>query len=83
LAARSLLARGHTVTRNDPYQGVALLAQIGQSSRNRHSLQIEIRRPLYMHEATRERSDGFKPLRAHLGEVGGEVAAYVRSRLPG
>ena len=80
---RSLLERGYTVARNDPYKGVALLAQIGQPLRNRHSLQIEIRRPLYMHEATRERSAGFEPLRAHLGEVLGEVAAYVRSRLPG
>jgi|GEM_PF-1005730 len=33
-----------------------------------------------MHQATRERSTAFEPLRAHLTEVLGEVAAYVRSR---
>jgi N-formylglutamate deformylase len=78
---RSLLARGYTVARNDPYKGVALLAQIGQPAHNRHSLQIEVRRPLYMHEATRERSGGFEALRVHLTEVLGEVANYVRARL--
>jgi len=72
-----LLGKGYTVARNDPYKGVELIAQIGQPSRNRHSLQIEIRRPVYMNEATRERNEGFSRLQAHLGELLREVAAYV------
>ncbi|WP_230583241.1 hypothetical protein [Piscirickettsia salmonis] len=47
---------------------------------NRHSLQIEIRRPLYMDEVTRERNAGFEPLRADLSQVLAQVARYVRSR---
>ena len=78
---RSLRARGYTVARNDPYKGVALLAEIGQPKKNRHSLQIEIRRPLYMNEATRERSSGFNGLQEHLTGVLAEVADYVRARL--
>ena len=81
LVEDALRRRGYTVARNDPYKGVALLAEIGQPARNRHSLQIEIRRPLYMDEATRARSPGFEPLRQHLTQVLAEVAAYVRSRV--
>lgn len=78
---RSLRSCGYSVARNDPYKGVALLAQIGQPSKNRHSLQIEIRRPLYMVEATRERSSSFDQLQGHLAQVLSEVAAYVRAQL--
>ena len=78
---RSLRDRGYSVARNDPYKGVALLEQIGRPRDNRHSLQIEIRRPLYMHEATRERNTDFERLRGHLTQVLAEVAAFVRRRV--
>lgn len=78
---RSLRSHGYSVARNDPYKGVALLAQIGRPRENRHSLQIEIRRPLYMLETTRERSSGFEQLQRHLTQVLTDVAAYVRARL--
>lgn len=77
----SLRRLGYRVARNDPYKGVALLAQIGRPALNRHSLQIEVRRSLYMVEATRERHAGFDRLRLHLSELLGEVAQYVRSRV--
>jgi len=80
---RSLRSFGYSVARNDPYKGVALLAQVGNPGLNRHSLQIEIRRPLYMDESTRERSAGFEPLREHLSHTLRSVAAYVRSRIAG
>jgi N-formylglutamate amidohydrolase len=59
---------------------VQLIAQLGQPALNRHSLQVEIRRPLYMDEATRERNAGFAPLQADLSDVLAQVAAYVRAR---
>lgn len=77
---RTLRGFGYTVARNDPYKGVAVLAQIGQPALNRHSLQVEVRRPLYMDEATRERNDGFEPLRAHLTATLRAVADYVLER---
>ena len=80
LIETALRDRGYTVARNDPYKGVQLIAQIGQPALNRHSLQIEIRRPLYMDEVTRERNAGFEPLRADLSQVLALVAKYVQSR---
>jgi N-formylglutamate deformylase len=75
-----LRARGYTVARNDPYKGVQLIARIGQPARHRHSLQIEVRRPLYMDEATRERHAGFAPLQRDLAALLRVLAAYVKDR---
>ena len=80
LVERELRAFGYTVARNDPYKGVQLIERIGQPARNRHSLQVEIRRPLYMDEATRERNAGFATLQRDLGSLATTLAAYVRSR---
>lgn len=77
----ALLERGYTVARNDPYKGVQLIAHIGQPGLNRHSLQVEIRRPLYMDEATRVPHAGFERLRSDLTEVLHDVARYVRAKL--
>lgn len=81
LVERELRARGYTVARNDPYKGVQLIERIGQPARNRHSLQVEIRRPLYMDEVTRERNAGFAQVQRHLGEVALVLAAYVNDRV--
>jgi N-formylglutamate deformylase len=81
LVERELRARGYTGARNDPYKGVQLIARIGQPARNRHSLQVEIRRPLYMDEVTRERNAGFARVQQHLGEVAQVLAAYVKDRV--
>lgn len=76
----ALRGRGYTVARNDPYKGVQLIARIGQPARNRHSLQVEIRRPLYMDEATRERNAGFPRVQRDLASVVETLAAYVKTR---
>ena len=77
LVEESLRSSGYSVARNDPYKGVALLAQIGQPAMNRHSLQIEIRRPLYMNEVTRERHHGFEKIQMALDKTLREVAVHV------
>lgn len=74
------MKHGYTVARNDPYKGVAVLADLGRPDLNQHSLQIEVRRPLYMDETTRERSDYFDVLQAHLSEATAEIAEYVKLR---
>jgi N-formylglutamate amidohydrolase len=83
MVEQSLRRWGYSVARNDPYKGVALLAQVGQPSLNRHSLQIEIRRPLYMKEATRERNSDFEALQNNLSKTLEDVAAYVKSKIKG
>jgi N-formylglutamate amidohydrolase len=76
----ALRGKGYTVARNDPYKGVQLISQIGQPALRRHSLQIEIRRPLYMDEVTRERNNGFDGLQRDLTDMLAQIAAYVRQR---
>ncbi|MDR0225449.1 MAG: N-formylglutamate amidohydrolase [Burkholderiaceae bacterium] len=70
---------GYTVARNDPYKGVQLIARIGQPALQRHSMQIEIRRPIYMDEDTRERNAGFESVRQDLTGLLKTMAAYFES----
>jgi len=76
-----LLDKGYSVARNDPYKGVQLIAKMGSPANKRHSLQVEIRRPLYMDEVTRERNEGFTTLQSDLGELLNLVAAYVATQV--
>ena len=80
LVERELRGFGYTVARNDPYKGVQLIERIGQPQLRRHSLQVEIRRPLYMDEATREPNEGFAPLQANLTRLLHTLAGYVREQ---
>lgn len=80
LVEGALRERGYTVARNDPYKGVQLIAQIGRPAERRHSLQIEIRRPLYMNEQTRERNDGFATVQRDMALVLGKIADYLRQQ---
>lgn len=79
LVERELKAMGYTVARNDPYKGVQLIAQIGRPSERRNSLQIEIRRPLYMDEATKAPNEGFATLQRDLASLSARIASYIRS----
>jgi N-formylglutamate deformylase len=80
LVESELKALGYTVRRNDPYKGVQLIAQIGKPALRRNSLQIEMRRPLYMDEKTREPNAGFKDLQRGLTTVLENIAAYIRAQ---
>ncbi|URI08235.1 N-formylglutamate amidohydrolase [Aquincola tertiaricarbonis] len=77
LVEAELRARGYTVARNDPYKGVGLIAKIGQPALGRHSLQIELRRPVYMNEATREPTANFGVVQADLAQVLSAIARYI------
>lgn len=47
-----LRAFGYSVDYNHPYKGVELVRRHGKPAENRHSIQVEINRKLYMDEAT-------------------------------
>jgi N-formylglutamate deformylase len=81
LIGDTLKGFGYTVAYNEPYKGVELIGRIGQPQLRRHSLQIEIRRPVYMDEDTREPNAGFAPLQQHLDRVLAVVADYVRAQM--
>jgi N-formylglutamate deformylase len=66
LVCQHLGARGYSVSYNHPYKGVELVRRYGNPAQNRHSLQLEINRKLYMSEATLELTPGFEPLKTTL-----------------
>lgn len=61
------LARlGHSVSYNHPYKGVELVRRYGDPARQRHSIQVEINRKLYMDEATLELTPACDQLKSDL-----------------
>lgn len=61
-----LQARGYSVALNHPYKGVELVRRHSDPAQQRHSVQLEINRKLYMDEATLAPHHGFAPLQAVL-----------------
>lgn len=61
-----LRARGYSVSYNHPYKGVELVRRHADPAHQRHSVQLEINRRLYMDEQTLELSGGFGALQASL-----------------
>jgi N-formylglutamate deformylase len=66
LICEHLKALGYSVSYNHPYKGVELVRRYSQPAQQRHSVQLEINRKLYMDEQTLEITDGFLPLQQHL-----------------
>jgi len=61
-----LRSLGYSVAYNHPYKGVELVRRHSNPSGQRHSIQLEINRKLYMNEETLEILHGFAPLKKHL-----------------
>jgi N-formylglutamate deformylase len=74
---------GYDVRINDPYKGVELVRAYSDPTENKHSLQIEINRRLYMNEDTREPNTGFDKLRENITHLMEEIAAYAAKNMPG
>jgi N-formylglutamate deformylase len=64
-----LREQGYSVGYNHPYKGVELVRRHSDPARQRHSIQVEINRRLYMDEQTLELNEGFATLRQHLREM--------------
>ncbi|MBY0258849.1 N-formylglutamate amidohydrolase [Methylobacterium sp.] len=77
-----LRARGYRVLRNKPYAGGFITEHYGEPNVERHALQIEINRGLYMNEATLAITPGFSELVWHLRSVVAAVAAEVQGLSP-
>jgi N-formylglutamate deformylase len=69
LVCEVLRGFGYDVAYNHPYKGVELVRRYGDPQRQRHSIQVEVNRKLYMDEATLEPHDGFQALRGHLRQL--------------
>lgn len=68
LAAEFTKAGFHTQI-NDPYKGAELIKRHSNPSENRHSIQIEINRSLYMNEQSFTKSDNFLKVKSLLEGV--------------
>ncbi len=79
LLASAFRAEGLSVAINDPYKGVELVKRFGRPRDNRHSIQIEINRKLYMNESTRERNANYPVLKSSLERVMRKLAAFATS----
>ena len=61
-----LTSLGYSVAYNHPYKGVELVRRYSNPAAQRHSIQLEINRKLYMDEETLAITPGFVPLKKHL-----------------
>jgi N-formylglutamate deformylase len=57
---------GYDVSYNHPYKGVELVRRYGDPARQRHSIQVEINRKLYMDEETLQLTPAHEELKASL-----------------
>lgn len=60
---------GYDVAYNHPYKGVELVRRYGDPKNDRHGIQVEVNRKLYMNEQTLEPNAGFDRLRGHLRQL--------------
>jgi N-formylglutamate deformylase len=79
--ARFLRGLGYDVRINEGYKGVEIVRRQGRPAENRHSLQIEVDRAIYMDQKTLEKLPGFDGLRADLARLVEALGAFVRDRL--
>ena len=73
-------AAGLVVARNAPFAGAYITQAYGRPSANRHVLQIEIDRALYLDEAHIRPGAGFADFRAVMGRVVADIADIGRAR---
>ena len=78
--ADTLAGLGYSVAVNDPYKGVEIVRRHGRPHERRHSVQIEIKRTLYMREGTLEPHAGYALLERNLRVLAAALADYVRER---
>ncbi|SDM01385.1 N-formylglutamate amidohydrolase [Maricaulis salignorans] len=76
-----LRACGYSVARNQPYKGGDIVRRHGDPARDRHSLQIEINRALYLDETRFEPSPGFDQLQRDLTRLAQAIATDLRARI--
>lgn len=79
LVKSTLEGFGYEVAVNVPYAGVELVRAYSDPAAGRHSLQVEIRRDLYMNEDTLEKTADFESLQKNLTELSRILAQQTRA----
>ena len=75
-----LKSRGYSVDINWPMKGMELVRRYGDPKNNRHSLQIELNRKLYMDEAAIEKNETYSEIATLLADMNAEMADFVRAQ---
>jgi N-formylglutamate deformylase len=78
--AQALRGMGYEVKINDPYKGVELVRAFSDPAAQRHSLQVEVNRRLYLDERSREKSSGYPELKRGIDRLLKTVADYALER---
>ena len=81
IVEQAFINRGYSVVRNDPYKGGYLINHYADVKNNRHSMQIEINRSLYMNEKTFERNENFENFKHDLSQISQEISYYVKEQI--
>lgn len=82
LVEGTLKEMGYDVWRNHPYKGVEIVRVVGKPDENRHSLQLEINRKLYMDEIGLAHNEGFDKLKSNLNALLQVLDRFARSASP-
>lgn len=80
--ALTLRGMGYDVRINDPYKGVELVRAYSDPTEQRHSLQIEVNRKLYMDEISREHNANFSRLQGDITKLIGAISTFARKHIP-
>lgn len=78
-----LRQQGYRVALNDPFKGVELIRLTGEPAAQRHALQIEVNKRLYMDEDTLQPHAGFAAVQRDLRALVQELAALSAADLRG
>ncbi len=71
--------KNYSVGLNHPYKGAEILRKYGQPTLDRHSLQIEINRSLYMNEQILQKHENFERLKADLADITRSISDALKS----
>lgn len=82
LITETLKGEGLTVALNKPFRGAELVAAYSNPALERHSVQFEINRKIYMDETTRERNGGYEALKSVLARMNRVLADYASQQQP-
>ncbi len=72
---------GYQVVRNNPYKGGYLVTHYGNVKDNRHSMQVEINRSLYMNEKEFTPNNNYSSFQKDITCVANEIAKYIRNEV--
>lgn len=80
LVERQFRRQGLSVARNTPYAGGYTTLRYGRPALERHALQIEVRRDLYLDEMNVRKTDDFAELARIMSLVFAEICAFAANQ---